>query len=340
MAKQEPAHPWRISPDTDLQVISRERSGIFGITILWIMLFHSSLSLSFPPLHLLKSTGYAGVDLFFLLSGIGLYYSMEKDSSPLRFYKKRGARVLLPFWAVAIPYEGLRLALGYITPTAFLQKITLTEYWFNGDMTYWFISAIVVLYLLYPLLYRVIKRRDYATQVLLLTASFALVRLFYENQPLFYRYNGFIFRIPVFLIGCFLAPAVKRGLPLRTVPTLISSLCLILFCLRLWVDCNQDWSWFLRMYLFIPLSFAVALFLGTLLSMLPAKNSLSSLLLFFGSMTLELYLLHEKLLAICSNYLFPNWVGTWQLNGFVFVLCVLGAWCIRKITQFVAKRLP
>lgn len=331
---------WRISADTDLQVLSRERSAIFGVTILWIMFFHSSLSVSFAPLHLLKSTGYAGVDLFFLLSGIGLYYSMEKDDHIPRFYKKRGSRVLLPFLAVALPYEGLRLCLGYITPTTFLQKITLTEYWINGDMTYWFISAILVLYLAYPLLYRIIKNRDYATQVLLLTASFALVRLLYENQPLFYRYNGFIFRIPVFLIGCFLAPAVKKGVPLRTLPTLISTLCLSLFCFRLWLDCNQDWSWFLRMYIFIPLSLALALLIGTLLSQLPAKNPLNSLLLFFGSMTLELYLLHEKLLAFFSEHLFPNWVGTWQLNGLVLALCIVGAWCVRQITQLIIKKLP
>ena len=67
---------------TDLNVISGERAGLFGAAILWIMLFHSTLRLTWPPLHLIKATGYAGVDVFLFLSGIGLYYSMEKDPSP------------------------------------------------------------------------------------------------------------------------------------------------------------------------------------------------------------------------------------------------------------------
>ena len=58
---------------TNLNVISQERSGVFGLAILWIMLFHSSLRFDWPPLHLIKATGYCGVDVFLFLSGIGLY---------------------------------------------------------------------------------------------------------------------------------------------------------------------------------------------------------------------------------------------------------------------------
>lgn len=330
-------NPWRFGRETDLGVLSWERSGIFGLTILWIMLFHSSLALPEGTLTLVKSTGYAGVDLFFFLSGIGLYYSMEKDPNPLHFYKKRALRVLLSFFAVALPYEGLRLWLGQITPADFWQKLTLTAYWRSGDMNYWFISAILVFYLVYPLLYRIAKERNYPAQVLLLTAAFALVRWLYTDQPLFYRLNGFVFRIPVFLVGCFLAPAVKEGRKLRTLPTLLACSGVILFCYRLWLDCCEDWSWFLRMYIFLPLVVALALMAGVLLSQLPEKNPLSALLGFLGGMTLELYLLHEKLLAGFSAYIFPNWVGTWQLNGLVFSLCVLLAWCLRQITQKITQ---
>ena len=60
----------------DLGVISARRSGLFGAAILWIMLFHSSMEIAWEPLHLIKATGYAGVDVFLFLSGIGLFYSM------------------------------------------------------------------------------------------------------------------------------------------------------------------------------------------------------------------------------------------------------------------------
>ena len=40
--------------------------------------------------------GDGNAQLSELLSGLGLYYSMERDSVPLRFYQKRALRVLLP----------------------------------------------------------------------------------------------------------------------------------------------------------------------------------------------------------------------------------------------------
>ena len=122
---------------TNLNVISQERSGVFGLAILWIMLFHSSLRFDWPPLHLIKATGYCGVDVFLFLSGIGLYYSMENDPSPAHFYKKRALRVLLPYAVVAVFYEGGRCLLGHITPAETMANVTFVSYWRDGVQTYW-----------------------------------------------------------------------------------------------------------------------------------------------------------------------------------------------------------
>ena len=323
---------------TDLGQISAQRSGLFGAAILWIMLFHSSLSMDWPPLHLIKSTGYAGVDVFFLLSGIGLFYSMEKDPSPRSFYKKRAVRVLLPFLLVALVYGGIRWAAGQITGWQFLEELTLLSYWKRGDATYWFIAAILVFYAVYPLLYRVISQRRYGIWGLLLAAAFALAWLLYQNQPLFYRLNGFVFRIPVFLIGCFLAPAVKSGKPLPTAPTLLLSALTALVCWFRWVICPGS-VWFLRMYLFIPLSISLTVFGSVVLSFVRKESIFQRFLLFFGGMTLELYLLHEKLLSFLTQWVFPNHAGTWEINGLAFLLTVAGAWCLHRLCSAISKRL-
>ncbi|MCD7743646.1 MAG: acyltransferase [Oscillospiraceae bacterium] len=157
--------------ETDLNVLSGQRAGLFGLSILWIMLFHCSVRPAWFPLWLLASTGYAGVDVFLLLSGIGLYYSMERDPSPLRFYRRRLARLLPPFLLVALVYEGTRWAAGAIGAGDFLRNVTLISYWTRGDQSYWFLAAVGLFYLCYPLIYRMIKARHRLLQTLVLAAS-------------------------------------------------------------------------------------------------------------------------------------------------------------------------
>ena len=326
---------WR---NTNLQVISRERSGIFGAAILWIMLFHSSLQFQSVPLHLIKSTGYAGVDLFFFLSGVGLYYSMEKDPSPRHFYKKRALRVLIPYLIVALLYEGLRWGTGQISGGDFLRNVTLLSYWQSGYPVYWFIAAILVFYLVYPLLYRLVKSENRLAEALLLAGAFGAAWLLYQNQPLFYRISGFVFRIPVFLVGCYLAPMVKDGRPLRTVPTLLVTLTVAAVCLWLWAVWNAQY-WYLRMYLFLPMSIALILFGSIVLSLLPADNPLERVLLYLGGMTLEIYLVHEKWLAFLSASVFPNHAGTWEINGLAVLLSILTARGLVWLTGHITKRI-
>ncbi|MCD7815569.1 MAG: acyltransferase, partial [Bacteroides sp.] len=48
--------------------------------------------------------GNCGVDAFLILSGIGLYCSYTKDPSIIRFYRKRGLRVVIPYLIIGLPY--------------------------------------------------------------------------------------------------------------------------------------------------------------------------------------------------------------------------------------------
>ena len=69
------------------------RSVWMGLAILWIMFFHSDMALNLPFSYL-KIIGYGGVDIFFFASGIGNYYSYNKDGKPLDFIKRRIFRLI------------------------------------------------------------------------------------------------------------------------------------------------------------------------------------------------------------------------------------------------------
>lgn len=48
--------------------------------------------------------GSVGVEFFIFLSGVGLYFSMTKDSRVRYFFQKRLKRILPTYLTVAVPY--------------------------------------------------------------------------------------------------------------------------------------------------------------------------------------------------------------------------------------------
>ena len=60
-----------------IERVSKYRNALMGISILWIMVHHSGLNLP-NPVFALKRTGYAGVDIFMFLSGLGCAVSLRK----------------------------------------------------------------------------------------------------------------------------------------------------------------------------------------------------------------------------------------------------------------------
>ena len=45
----------------------------------------------------------SGVDIFLLVSGLGLYYSWKKRAELKSFYQRRFVKILIPYFLVAVP---------------------------------------------------------------------------------------------------------------------------------------------------------------------------------------------------------------------------------------------
>lgn len=67
-----------------------------GVAMMLVVFFHSSFDLSaIPPLECFKNMGDIGVEIFFLMSGFGVYFSIRKNGkSGKAFYKRRLNRIL------------------------------------------------------------------------------------------------------------------------------------------------------------------------------------------------------------------------------------------------------
>ena len=196
-------------------LLSRYRGELMGLATLGIMLLHTyQLQLTSLPLRAIRQMGFAGVDVFLLLSGMGICLSLHRRAGePLGQYYRRRCRRLLPaFWLVVGLYSaGLALA-GRIPPSVILWNLSTLSYWWNipGGFN-WYISAIAALYLLAPFydrLFRRCRRKEWLTLAVYLM-SYGLYRLTW-SAGLFHLMH-FLLRVPDFAMGFLLASYLEEG---------------------------------------------------------------------------------------------------------------------------------
>ena len=186
--------------------INQYRAQIMGVAALLIFLFHhwTTVMPQLFPNHptiarislFFLTHGHCGVDIFFLISGVGLVWAADKYKIG-EFYLRRLKKVYVPFliaYAVLIPATG----------GSFLRWIATVS-----GFTFLFVPAIMLLYLLFPLYNLLLKKLKFTVAVTV--GSLVLWYLGALFLPIRYDLLGFYNRIPVFLIGVMLGRLEKDG---------------------------------------------------------------------------------------------------------------------------------
>ena len=284
------------------QIISRYRDEIYGISILWIMLFHSYLCnvkaekwVGIPGFCWVgRYLGYGnmGCELFLLLSGIGLYYSFSKNPDVVQFYKKRLKRLVLPAFLICGPYWIWQFVMHKITFLQLIEDFSLMRLWIDGNQQIWFVSFIFVGYLIYPVLHKLIYfNRKYAEIVtlLLIGTSIAVIWLCRTYLPVYY--DGVeiaINRMPIFILGCYLGHLVMEGKPGPGLIWVLFGLCFIIgFDLLNRKALLPIWE---RLFYLIP-GVSVTFLAAGVIGLYPEKH-ITKGLRWFGHISLECYLVH------------------------------------------------
>lgn len=278
--------------------ISESRSVFFGIATLWITFFHSgNLSfefLKFRPLiaalSFIRSYGNIGVEIFILLSGFGLYYSLANKKRVSQFYKKRLLRIIPAVFIVAVIWCGFILKIT--DPFAFFSKIFLLELFFNGDRDFWFFSFLIIIYALYPLVHRFIsqKRTVLRIMVLLVCSILFNVFLFAADKDYFYLIEIASTRIPVFLIGVLFGYLSKSDYKSDLIPVLLISVFAGGFC---FVPLVLTFSIIHERIFSSVIAISMVLFISWLSGAVSLRRT-KKLLIGFGRYSLEIYLLYER----------------------------------------------
>lgn len=137
--------------------ISKHRTALMGIATLMIILCHAPASGVLMPSIMGRVLGFCnvGVDIFLFLSGIGCYYSFSRSTSLFNYYKKRYVRIGIPYLIITMPFLIVYIVIGFNSVSDALLSILTLDFWIEHKGA-WFISLLLPLYFLSPLIYYIL----------------------------------------------------------------------------------------------------------------------------------------------------------------------------------------
>ena len=192
----------------EIKDISTYRSELMGWSILWIMMLHFTFN-QICILGFVAQYGFAGVDIFMMVSGLGLFFSIDKDSDIIRYYRRRFFRIFPTYYILGIFAS---LFLFQDTVLSYLFRCSTIGFWINGPYWEWYVPSIVSLYIIAPFLKRMI---DCGALILLVLICILMVFFSYfvvsnelvnEKDPHFFL----LYRIPAFIFGIICAYWIKN----------------------------------------------------------------------------------------------------------------------------------
>jgi len=286
-----------------MNYLSKYRTELMGFSILWIMLFHSKIYIPdiLSPFLLIKSSGYAGVDIFFLLSGFGVSYSLSKNPTVKEFFVKRLVRILPVFWAVVLLYFFMEYVQHDFDCREVLFSFFGLDFILSGDLKFWFIPAIFISYLIAPLFHSSLQKR-----AVLFTLNYSVVSiliLLVSAALLAPHLLIFFTRIPIFLFGIYVGYSSANNRETRflnnffanAVVLLVSTAALVYMLYN--TDSAFRWQtglwWYPTIFLAYPICYFVSFAIDNYAKFFPY---LIRLLRLSGSLSLELYLIHNLIL--------------------------------------------
>ena len=338
-----------------LTLISKYRTHIMGFAMMWIMWFHSPFFGKTEGFHFIHNIGFFGVDMFLLVSGLGLYYSMRKSKSVGEFYKKRLVRILPAYLIVTVCWYAF-----FRTEVPFTDKLLsiLGINYFRGSIygrpEYfdWFLPTLFVLYLLTPLYDKLFQKAAVKwkfTFVSMMISPILCIIFYHTGQQVLY---GSTVRIAVFLVGYWIGWILYekreegKGSWMIYLPLLFCGVALAYY-IQTYIK-NPTVFWGLNCYPALLVAPALCVLLGAVFGLMRKYLKIVGKILLFpfyvcGKYSLEIYLLHQRLMewfksdqgASMTGLLNKLGIGTFS-KEYYFILAVLSILLAAALHELVA----
>lgn len=321
------------------RILSTNRGAIMGAAIILVLLFHflEDYVNEFGGEGTVQSVlynifGSVGVELFLLMAGIGLYYSLKRDNNLVRFYIKRASRILVPYFLLAMPAWAVYNILSGGDFVTYLKDLFFVSFFESGTTWFWYVLLVAFLYIIYPLIFAVISKGKtiiggliFVTVIILCVAISGIV-LHEYNEDLFDNIEIALLRIPVFLMGCIFGRLTYDNKPISPIWVLFIAATVVVSC---YDYCGVIPS---QYYRYVLLTKGVSLlFVFAALFELFKLSKLKCVLNWFGGITLELYLTHVMVRKIFKKFLYLA-----TSDFFYYVVMIITSLLISIILKYVS----
>ena len=321
-------------PDIELANISRFRGALMGIAMLIIILFHVDLARS-DMFFGLRRMGNLGVDMFLFLSGIGLWFSWMKTPSYRHFYFRRLIRIYPAWLIIACLYYLPRL---HVHDAASLVNLVGEigfnwNFWLHDELSFWYIPAIMMLYLFAPPYMELIRRHSvYRWLPVVMIMWCILVEWVTPIHHAVGHLEIFWSRVPIFFIGINMGEMVRsrKQLPPDAVWLLLVTF-LMTFgtCLYLEQVRHGRFPLFVERMLYIPFTVCSILVMNRIFRRTPEWVNRAFRLV--GMLSLEAYLIHIHFVLV---YIQPMGLGYWGTFAATVAITLPVAWVLHQATSF------
>lgn len=272
-----------------------------------------------------------GVPIFFILSGY-LYSTKKVEASHvLKWYGKQGKKLFIPLWFFLLGVFAVHAANGiYHSWFKWLQNILpvigITERYLPGCGHLWYITDLIVCYLLTPLFMKLAQPKH----LWWIAGSYILIKLVgaYTIPPI---YSTLLASIGSYLFGFYFFRISKKFF--KVIRWLLPVALILRILLKLLFDGTPLYDNFLVDLCHKFLAVAIIATIYPIASQLYTRARLVQVLNRLSQYTYEFYLVHSPVingpvaLSFSSNYIFIGVVG--------FVLSAVFAWLLHWITFFV-----
>ena len=315
-----------------------------GFAIIIVMLFHVPLS-RLDPFFGLRRMGNLGVDIFFFLSGIGLWYSWAKQQDWRRFCLNRALRIY-PAWLIVAGYFYISRFHG-TTTASYVDLagdiIVNWDFWLHDELTFWYVPATMMLYLFAPPYMELVRRHPiYRWLVVLPLMWCIIVQYVAPVHQAVGHIEIFWSRVPIFFLGINFAETVRQK---REIDKQAWWMIIGLFALSLWACIwleqmrHGRFPLYTERMLYIVLAITTILIMSKVFDWLcgsKAGTYVNKWFAWVGGISLEIYLVHVQFVL---NPLQQYRLGYWPTFFATLAISLPVAWIISKICSVVINKL-
>lgn len=284
----------------DIALLSKYRTQLMGIAMLWVMLRHSEFNDTGYAfiIRLLHRSGYGGVDIFFLLSGLGLFFAYNKEKSIKVFYLRRLLRILPYYIPVVILYTLLfQYPIGEIDLRGVFLRVFLLDYWIDRDALGWYIPVAIFFYFLTPCIMYILKGSWTRNCILLIFAVFVVGFLANQLGQLWIM-DVVCVRLASFILGIYTGFIIAEKKQINIV-WLVILFIVGAFMYAIEYRYGGEIEWVNVYFVTLPFFFlALPLCAGLSYLFSLFKNYKFPFFYFIGTYTLCIYIFHERIKLI------------------------------------------